>query len=480
MSPIFELGDINCIHIKTNFMRRVAYQFVLFLGIFLPAKNSNAQDTTAVVTTWLKQHAFPLKTIEPAKGFSDLQPLKETWKDIQVIGLGEATHGTREFFLIRHRLIEFLVTQLGFTDLILEAPYASCQPINDYILTGKGDRATVLTGQGYIPWDTEEFSALVDWMRSYNQRAPDEKKVRFHGMDVAYNGIGRGVVLDYLRQLAPEQMTATDTLFQTLAAEEERWPGRLDQRTLQSTFIPLQQLCTFLSTNKEKMIAASSAEAWERVSKFADVMQQWVVTNIEDTTLPHLPKLKPGLDRRDNYMIENVRYLLNQAQPNAKFIIWAHHSHIGGNNHRGPVIGSYLKERLGNGYYALDVDCNLGTFQTRVVQSDGSLGELKADTIPAGPKQSFSWYLSNVGKSPFFVDLRSAQVDPIVSKWLDTPKEITWGGWRYGADKNNKPTATHTMVAIKGYFDGVVFIERSTPTHPTKNAVARSRNNEGL
>jgi erythromycin esterase len=458
-------------------MRRCACHFLLLFTTLFFANQGFSQDTTAVVSAWLKQHALPLKTIEPGNGFSDLQPLKETWKDLRAIGLGEATHGTHEFFRVRHRLIEFLVTQLGFTDFIIEAPYSACQPINDYILTGKGDRATVLTGQGYIGWDTEEFSALVDWMRTYNKKAADEKKIRFYGMDIAYNGVGRGVVLDYLRRHAPQQVAATDSLFQTLAAEEGKWPTRLNQRTLQSTFMPLQQLRTFLATNKEKLIAASAADTWENVSKYTDVMQQWVEANIEDTTLSFLPKPKRG---RDEYMLENVRYFVNKAQPSTKFMVWAHHLHIAANNQRGMSIGTFLRERLGNSYYALDVDCNLGTFQTRLVQSDGQLGELKADTIPPGHKQSFSWYLANVGKSPFFVDFRSAQADPIISKWLETPKEITWSGWINASDQNNQPMAYREVVTIKGFFDGVVFIEHSTPTHPTKNAVARSKNNLGL
>src|SRR5215218_1657068 len=147
-------------------MRASACYFTFLFGALLFTNPLFAQDTTEVITTWLKQQAVPIKYIMAGNGFSDLQPLKKTWKDVRVIGLGEATHGTREFFQIRHRLLEFLVTELNFTDFILESSYAACQPINTYILTGKGDRATVLTGQGYTPWDTEEFSAMLDWMRT--------------------------------------------------------------------------------------------------------------------------------------------------------------------------------------------------------------------------------------------------------------------------------------------------------------------------
>ncbi|MEO7486111.1 MAG: erythromycin esterase family protein [Ferruginibacter sp.] len=458
-------------------MKRIAKRIFCLLSALLFTNLSFAQDTTKVVIDWLKQNSIPIKYIEAGNGFSDLQPLKKLWKDVKVIGLGEATHGTREFFQMKYRLLEFLVTELGFTDFILESSYSACQSINDYILPGQGDRATVLTGQGYTAWDTEEFSAIIDWMRAYNEKVPDEKKIRFHGMDLCFNGVGRDVVLNFLRQYAPDKVAATDSLFQILATEEAKWPRRLNQSTLQSTFMPLQSLGAFFTKNKEKLISAASAKKWEKAFKYTKVMEHWVEANIQDTTLSFLPKPKQG---RDEYMIENVRNLLDKAELNTKFMVWAHHSHIAANNSFGVGIGSYLKERLGNSYYALDLDCNEGTFRSRIVLPDGRFGELTADTIPSGPEQSLSWYLSQVDKSPLFVDLGSIQANPIVSKWLEKPKEITWAGWGYGTDKDNKPTPNHQNVLIKGYFDGVLFVERSTPTRPTKNALERSTNKIGF
>lgn len=458
-------------------MKQITNRVFYLFGTLLMANLSFAQDTTEIVTDWLEQHSLPLKHVEAGNGFSDLQPLKKVWKDVKVIGLGEATHGTREFFQMKHRLLEFLVTELNFTDFVLESSYSACQPINDYVLTGKGDRDSVLTGQGYMAWDTQEFSAILDWMRGYNQKVSNEKKVRFHGMDLCFNGVGRDVVLDFLRRHAPDRVAATDSLFQILATEEAKWPTRLNQSTLQSTFVPLQRLGAFFTINKENLIAAASAEEWEKASKYTKVKEHWVEVNIEDTTLSFLPKPKQG---RDEYMIENVRYLLDKAEPKTKFMVWAHHSHIAANNSLGINIGSSLKERLGNLYYALDLECNRGTCQSRVLLPDGRWGELRADTIPAGPEQSLPWYLSPVDESPLFVDLGSIQANPIVSKWLEKPKEITWVGWMYGGDKDNKPTPNHKTVTVKGYFDGILYVERSTPTLPTKNALARSTNKTGF
>jgi erythromycin esterase len=140
----------------------------------------NPPPDEQAILAWLRQNAIPLQHIAAGHGFSDLQPLKEILADARVVGLGETTHGTREFFPIKHRLLEFLVTEMAFTAFVIEASYAACQPINEYVLHGRGDRATVLTGQGYIPWDTEEFSEMLAWLRVYNQGVPDKKKVSFH------------------------------------------------------------------------------------------------------------------------------------------------------------------------------------------------------------------------------------------------------------------------------------------------------------
>ena len=65
--------------------------------------------------SWLRQHAIPLKTVEAGCGFDDLQPLKPVIGSARIVALGEATHGTREFFQLKHRLLEFLVTEMDFT-----------------------------------------------------------------------------------------------------------------------------------------------------------------------------------------------------------------------------------------------------------------------------------------------------------------------------------------------------------------------------
>jgi erythromycin esterase len=62
---------------------------------------------------WIRASAIPIATVEAGNGFSDLEPLRRVIGDARIVSLGEATHGTREFFQLKHRLLEFCVSVLG-------------------------------------------------------------------------------------------------------------------------------------------------------------------------------------------------------------------------------------------------------------------------------------------------------------------------------------------------------------------------------
>ena len=85
------------------------------------------------LTTKLKENLIPIKTTEAGNGFEDLMPLKEILRDKRVIGMGEATHGTKEFFQMNHRMIEFLVEEMGYRAITLEAGFSGSRTINEFI-----------------------------------------------------------------------------------------------------------------------------------------------------------------------------------------------------------------------------------------------------------------------------------------------------------------------------------------------------------
>ena len=148
------------------------------------------------VVDWIRGNAIPLSTPEAGRGFSDLQPLKAVIGDARIVALGEATHGSREFFQLKHRMLEFLATEMGFTVFSIEANLPEAYRLNDYVLEGAGDPAQLLRGMYFWTWDTEEVLVMIRWMREFNQAG--KGRVQFTGFDMQTPTVAAGIVRDFV------------------------------------------------------------------------------------------------------------------------------------------------------------------------------------------------------------------------------------------------------------------------------------------
>lgn len=144
------------------------------------ARTNASEDQTVV--EWIRARAVPLKTVEVGHGFSDTEPLKSIVGDARIVSLGEATHGTREFFQLKHRMLEFLASEMGFTVFSIEANMPEAYRLNDYVLNGNGDPAKLLKGMYFWTWDTEEVLDMIRWMREFNKSGKGH--IEFTGFDM--------------------------------------------------------------------------------------------------------------------------------------------------------------------------------------------------------------------------------------------------------------------------------------------------------
>ena len=105
---------------------------------------------------WVQGNAVSLESVKPGHSFDDLRPVKKIIGDARIVCLGESRHDAREHFLFKHRMIEFLVAEMGFTLFAMEESLPCAMKINDYIHGGEGDPEALLNSMGawYI-WDTE-------------------------------------------------------------------------------------------------------------------------------------------------------------------------------------------------------------------------------------------------------------------------------------------------------------------------------------
>ena len=87
---------------------------------------------------WVADHAITADSLDPRAPLDDLEPLGEVIGDARVVGIGESAHYVREFYLLRHRLLRFLVERCGFTVYAPEAPFTQAQTIDAWIQGGQG------------------------------------------------------------------------------------------------------------------------------------------------------------------------------------------------------------------------------------------------------------------------------------------------------------------------------------------------------
>jgi erythromycin esterase-like protein len=147
------------------------------------------------VKEWIGANAIRLTTAEARHGFSDMRALKKVVGNARIVSLGEATHGTREFFQLKHRMMEFLATEMGFTIFSIEANMPEAYRLNDYVLKGEGDPAKLLKGMYFWTWDTQEVLDMILWMREFNQSG--KGRVEFTGFDMQTPTVAAQIVRDF-------------------------------------------------------------------------------------------------------------------------------------------------------------------------------------------------------------------------------------------------------------------------------------------
>jgi len=165
---------------------------------------------------WLRANAVPLTTVEAGSGFADLVKLKAAIGDARIVSLGESTHGTREIFQAKHRLVEYLASELGFTIFSIEANMPEAYRLNDYVLQGKGDSKTLLQGMYFWTWNTEEVLAMIEWMRAFNQSG--KGRIEFTGFDIQTPTVAMEIVQELLQKVDPEKAKTAGETFRDVAA----------------------------------------------------------------------------------------------------------------------------------------------------------------------------------------------------------------------------------------------------------------------
>ncbi|MFL5542378.1 MAG: erythromycin esterase family protein [Longimicrobiaceae bacterium] len=422
------------------------------------------------VLAWLAASAMPLRSVTAGSGFEDLRPLREVLRDVRIVGLGEATHGSREFFQLKHRLLEFLVREMGFRVFAIEASRAAAENvINPWVLGGEGEVGPVLDSQGFWTWNTEEVRALLEWMRAYNRGVPPERRVRFRGIDIQVNRTGEAAVLAYLRRVAPARVAPAETLFAIrvdLLAQTSGASGPLAASAgarLKETVRGYEELLGYLALNETRFAELTSPAELAAVLGHARTLAQYAAAySIPGTATGE----SSGSAQRDRFMADNLRRLLDAEPPGTRVVLWAHNGHVQAEPSDGmPTLGTHLRRWYGNGYYALGFAFASGAFQARDATPNATPPlVLREFRLEAPQEGSVNGYFARARPGDYLVDFRRAPRPTAARAWLAAPGRMISIGSAFATTWPE--SAIYQTVAPGRAFDGIAFIRETTRARP--------------
>jgi erythromycin esterase len=417
----------------------------------------------------LREHAV---SIDPAgdQGTASTLPdvTAHSFDDARIVGLGEATHGTRECFLHKHRLIRHLVLNEGFRTVAFEADAAAVAALDAFGRDGTvreppDDAASALTELDMWQWRTESVRELLEWVRAFNDGRARDEQVRIRGVDLTSPSAPAAPLRDYLETVAPG--IADSDAFRTI--EDATVPDDAEERerTLDAVIDAAADLRDGLETHRESHEAddaAVSADAWDAAHHRCRVVEQaaaWARIRHEQPG-PH----PDGMAARDRFMAENALWAL-ERDPGNGVALWAHDGHVQrGTFDDGTIwadattMGERLARELGEGYRPIGFDFASGSFRA-VGRESGEVGTFAVDD----PREdSATAAFAAVGDAPFLLDVDSAAADNRLGPLLDEDRRKRYVGSVFDPAADEAERDARTDLAAS--FDWLLFLPESTPT----------------
>jgi erythromycin esterase len=405
---------------------------------------------------WLARHAALLREVQTPVNSTpddtDLRLVGDIVGEAGVVGLGESTHGTHEFFQVKHRLLEYLVRELGFGVFAIEANQLAVERVNVYVQGGSGTARDAMRVMFRV-WNTEEMLALVEWMRAYNTAHPT-RPVRFIGYDMQDHRVPADTLRTFLERTEPSLLDRFDELTGEYRAQPSFATPQIADTVRARWARQAEGLWDLVSGRRSAWLA--------RASNRADTLQvEWAVQAAN--LLRQAARFNVALSspQRDSLMAANLDWALRTLTPDARAVVWAHDVHVshGGDPtlsfNGGAQMGAYVR-RYGYDYRALTLLTYDGAYTATRSFSDHSMIEAEAFPAPSGSMEAALHDLERPEPSVgWVVDLRPARTDD-GGAWLRRPRPIRHIGYT-AYDYGFELTAVLPLE-----FDGVVFIDRTS------------------
>jgi protein-L-isoaspartate(D-aspartate) O-methyltransferase len=297
---------------------------------------------------------------------ADLEPLLSRIGDARVVLLGEATHGTSEFYAMRARITRELITRKGFRIVAAEADWSDAAQIDHYVRDRNVPPAEWQAFSRFPTWmwRNREFRTFVDWLAGHNRTLEPEGKVRFAGLDLygLYGSIS--TVLEYLDRTDPEAARVARERYGCLTPWQSD-PAAYGRAALTDRY----RSC-------EDQVVGMLQEILARRADYARLDGEHVFDALENARVvvegeAYYRVMYYGSaeswNHRDQHMFGTLKRLLEFLGPTSRAVVWEHNSHVGDASAtemsaRGEInVGQLCREHFGAGAYIVGFGTDHGT-----------------------------------------------------------------------------------------------------------------------
>jgi erythromycin esterase len=391
-------------------------------------------------------------TLSVEKGQEYFQPISSLSipENVNIVGLGEATHGNAEFVQIRLDVLKELVQKYDYRTIAIEGDFGGSQVVNEYVLNGTGTAAEAVRQIGFAIYKTQEMVDLVEWIYQYNQSAAQDKKIHFYGFDMQRYDHSIAGLLAFMERVDADKADAYRTGLSDLNDETVFNQSR---EKIQGGLQAIETILAEMEQEKEQYIAATSPAEFDLAYQFATCIQENATLRGTDVSYT---------ETRDRYMAEKVAWIVSfeQNQGRKGILLAGHDGHIEKSAAAAMYrsMGSRLQETFGDQYFAIGTDFYESTFNCK----ESGSGERKQFSVKNGNKLNSAF--RNSGMDIAYLDIQTALENPALSKILTSNLWMSNIGDEFsGLYRFVKFFYALKMVPVEAY-DAIIFVRSATPT----------------
>jgi len=423
-----------------------------------PAKPPVARPTP--LSELVRDSAEPFATLDTA----DLEPFLRRVGEKRVVLLGEASHGTSEFYRLRARLTRELIVRKGFDIVAVEADWPDAARIDHYVRERDVPRSEWQAFARFPTWmwrnrDVRDF---VDWLRDHNQRVDPRKRTRFAGLDLygMHNSIA--AVLQFLDHADPEAAATARERYGCLTPWQSD-PAAYGRAALSGAYRSCE---TDVVRVLEDLLAKRMETLRREEEPLFDALQNArAVADAESYYRVMYYGAAESWNLRDRHMFLTLERLLEFHGPQSKAVIWAHNSHVGDAtatemSARGELnIGQLCRQRFGQAAYSVGFGTDRGT----VSAASHWDGPLEIKRVRPAHEKSYERVCRDSGVPSFLLPLRDPR-KPELRRELTSARLERAIGVIYRPETE---LASHYFHAVLPHqFDEYVWFEETQAVQP--------------